>query len=164
MMGQTSADPGVQVICPGCSSENVAAARMIYESGTQTSNFFAVGASNLANGLIGGESKSQTLLSQRASPPKKKSSVPAVLAFVFLAFAIFSIGGTVVMATNDEGRRSGNIPVASFFFVVFAIACCIFWRLARRNDRYNNTDWPRLYRSWISTWHCRSCGKTFYRK
>ncbi len=141
--------------CPQCKSDNVQKLSIIYESGTQqinTTSRTVGGGVGYAGGLGGGAGsasthttgQSQSLLAQKAAPPKKKTFGVAVLVlFTGLIFLCMAMGG------------SNN----SFLIFLASIPLSVF--LGYKAYRYNQDEYPPLYQNWLKMWHCHKCGSIY---
>lgn len=143
--------------CLSCGSHDTSSIRVVHESGT--SNISIVGITGGGDlGLAGGTSQSQ--MSQRASPPAKKSELAFYISLVFFLFTLFTI---IAQFTIDGYRRDATDDriKAAFFMVVFAGMGVICLAANIPVSRYNRNVWPKEYAAWAQRWVCRRCGTIF---
>lgn len=138
----------INMICPKCNSENVQKLSVVYESGTHNINtqsntagggyafgngggFFTVGATTRTRGI------QQSMLAEKATPPKKRPYFPCVAFFFGILFILLDF---------------------VFLGVVFMIVSPIYGYFAYQ---YNTHTWPNLYHEWNALWHCNKCGELY---
>lgn len=127
--------------CTKCESDNTQRLEVVYMNGTSVINTksrsLGVGMSDgLGLGAIATKTKgtSQTVLSEQAAPPHKKSyKWPGIC--VFLA-AFFMAGSTVL----------GWLMIAGGGWFIY------------QAYQHNTNVWPELYKRWQASWLCHKCG------
>lgn len=134
--------------CEKCGSENTQRLQVAFEGGTQdiSARSHTAGVGSLSGSLgIGGSvtktsGTTQSVLAQKAAPPKKKSyKWPAIGLIAGLLF--FGNPGTVVVGF-------AFIAAGGYFgYVAF---------------KFNRERWPALYRNWLDSWICHKCGHIYH--
>ena len=136
-------------VCASCNSDNIQRLSAVFANGTANitarTNGTAVGFSGGHLGVAIGSAKttgsSQTLASQQAAPPKKRTYVKPLL--------LIMLGGPIVGSQVLPPVISLFLwPIASLLWIGFAF-------------RYNKTTWPVLMESWQSAFLCHRCGALF---
>jgi hypothetical protein len=140
--------------CPNCQSDNLQTFRMVFETGTSSTESVSSGT---AIGLTGGggigigvgSSKSSgttmSLLAQKVAPPVKKKVALAWLITVLAA--LFVVSG---LGTKEWGM-----------VMFFAIVGTITGYIAVTRSKWNQHQFPALMRAWERSWLCHKCGNTF---
>jgi drug/metabolite transporter (DMT)-like permease len=132
---------------------------MVYQQGSSTHSFGALVAGNGIAG-IAGDMVSQTNLSLRAAPPKKKSE------FVwFLLGVLLVIGGCVGLVlfffgSPPDKPDPGSVhdPIMMGLAVVCFLLSVLPFVAAFSNAKFNRTDWRALHLRWMQSWMCMRCG------
>lgn len=123
--------------CPRCQSDKVARLEMVYGSGFSRTMNIGVGNGSNNQDFMG---VSQTHLSKKAGPPRKKIWYFWILLPMFtLVLAAIPKIGTVV------------------WLAMWGVA---IWRIVI-GRRYNKHIWPHLYQRWQQKWMCEKCGEIF---
>ena len=143
----------MRLACPKCSSDNVQALHLVYESGVShmhgesSTSGIGLDAGGLGVGVASSRSTGvqKSALAERHAPPEKKSfneeAVAVVLLLVIVVVAIASSAWVWALV----GLGSG---------VVFVL-------LIRRDMRFNREEYPLLLEQWRRSFLCFRCGSTF---
>lgn len=142
------------MICKKCNSDNTQKLSLIYENGTSniSTNSKTVGA-GLGQGFVVGAAStntsgtSQSILAQRASPPKKNS---------YLLACLIIIVGLIFLSNVHEFSVTDSI-LAFIGVFLFGFGIKVF----RVNYRYNSNSFPKKYLEWTKSWHCNKCGDIY---
>ncbi|HET9086274.1 MAG TPA: hypothetical protein VFN53_02010 [Acidobacteriaceae bacterium] len=122
---------------------------MIYLEGTSKSQSLVLGSfRGLTRSLIlTSLGKRQSLLAQKAAPPRKRSYIFAAALWFVAALAM------IVLVMLLEVNVSAEALVV--VLIVAVLAAGIHLRACRR---FNTTEWPKLYETWKRSFLCRRCG------
>ncbi|MFA9190663.1 hypothetical protein AAGV28_04700 [Flavobacterium sp. FZUC8N2.13] len=139
------------MICKNCNSENTQKISLIYEKGTNniSTNSKTVGV-GIGTGVVVGSvstntsGKSQSLLAEKVSPPKKNSYL--------LAFFIITIGLIFLVNINELDTKGSIFGLIAILLVGFAI------KIIKVTYKYNSITFPKKYMEWTKSWHCNKCG------
>ncbi len=140
--------------CPKCNSENTQSLSTAYETGLSHTNSatrgvgIGLGAGGVAVG-VGGASTAgvaQTLTSQRAAPPEKKTYIKPLMGYLVAGVLIMFIGGMIWQPLGLFGQ--------------------LFWiggsgLHAYRAYDFNSNTWPALFEEWKHTFVCHRCSHVF---
>jgi hypothetical protein len=96
----------------------------------------------------------QSLLAQRASPPRKKS-LGLFLAGWFVACVVLTLVVIIAMVnSNSEGPIGGiGLAVGGLAFLSGAV-----WR-GKSVSEYNSQTWSKAYARWERSYLCMQCGR-----
>ncbi|GAQ50199.1 hypothetical protein FPKKA176_contig00154-0001 [Flavobacterium psychrophilum] len=142
------------MICKNCNSENTQKLSLIYENGTNniSTNSKTVG-TGIGTGFVIGSTttntsgKSQSLLAEKVSPPKKNS---------YLLASFITAIGLIFLANINEFDAKGSI------FGLIAILLLGFGiKIIKVTYRYNSNTFPKKYLEWTKSWHCNKCGNIY---
>jgi hypothetical protein len=131
--------------CDKCYSDNTQRLQVVYENGMSnintTSNTVGVGYGRgfgLAGARTSTQGTSQSVLSERAAPPSKKSYKWSVIAIV--------VGTLFTMNEIYVGIIFAGIGA----YITFS------------SYKYNNEVWPSLNEHWLNCWLCNKCGNIYH--
>ena len=97
--------------------------------------------------------KRQSLLAERAAPPKKKS----LLAFGALWLVACSVIALIVLAALSNSAESfAVLKSAVLWCALFAVG--LIWR-SKVVSSYNVKVWPQAYARWERSYLCMQCGR-----
>ncbi|MCL2872462.1 MAG: hypothetical protein FWF41_05725 [Betaproteobacteria bacterium] len=138
--------------CPDCGSDSCQRLEVAYQGGTSSiqtkSTGVGVGWGRGGLGLGAGKSRtsgtSQTQLAAKAAPPRKRRYAP----WGILLFAGFLI------ATSTSRDHWGWVMMGVGFMVVAVGMILLAFQ-------FNRKEWPGMYRHWLDSWICHTCGKIF---
>lgn len=149
-------------VCPKCGSENTQLVSLVHEGQTKSATSRTSGSglnySGHDIGAIAGTARtttnSRTMLGSRAAPPDKRplTGPGATLGLSF--FAALLIGGFVGIIGPDTAALAVGL-------IVGLGAAAVTMYENRVNRRYNNFEWPDLYRRWQRLFLCHRCGEQF---
>lgn len=133
--------------CPKCGSDNIQSYEMIYNGGRasheSTTDGFSVGSDwSVGHATTSGNSVSH--LAKTCAPPVKKEHfgcgcLPVIIVLSLLAALIHPIAVPIVFIALSAFLGSMNKDV----------------------DKYNATEYARLYREWKNSYLCHKCGNRF---
>jgi len=143
------------MICKKCNSENTQKLSLIYENGTNnistnsktTGVGFGRGGIGIGSASTNTSGKSQSILAQKLSPPKKNSYLLA--GFVMILGAVFSFN------LFELSIKNSFFGLIGIFILAFGI------KIFRVNYKYNTNTFPKKYLEWTKTWHCNKCGNLY---
>ncbi len=159
--------------CPRCQSENFQSFPIIFESGTSSSHFSAVGigvgSGNYHDATIyGGSGQTRSALANRVAPPSRADSTGAVLLLVFsvVLFMIVAVGGVFLYSIWRDAKTEHATEASLLCAVIFLAPCLVlglfFFSKSQRDiakaARFNESRWPRLYDEWERSFLCLRCG------
>lgn len=134
------------ISCDSCKGENVQKLSLVYEGGFSnlkaTSSGVGVGFGGDGAGIGIGSSTtkgtSQSILSQKASPPARKKPVKVGLLYGAATTFVYYFA-------------PGNLGIA--FILLLAGGIHVF-----ANLRYNRMIYPKLFKNWDLSYLCMKCG------
>jgi hypothetical protein len=144
-------------MCPNCQSEDVQTLQVVFDEGTSRLDGRQTGGGvgwspghGVGVGVGGGKIRgtTQSVLAQKAAPPKRKSVAGGVVVAIIglvLLIGLVSAGGGAIAA----GIIIGLILMALGVYAAY------------RANGYNASEWPGLYEQWRKSWMCRKCGTVF---
>lgn len=138
--------PTLRLCCYSCGDERLKKLSLIYLEGT--SNYQNIGV-NFYRGLsrqavYTSMGKRQSLLAQRAAPPRKKS--PFLRGILWLLAAC--VLGLLALSISSIAT--------AFIFGATILGGALHLRNAHE---YNETEWRQRYQTWDKSFLCRQCGK-----
>jgi hypothetical protein len=148
--------------CPSCGSETIKSLALVYASGVAETS--SRGAGVLVGSSVGvalGKTKGsqQTLLSQMAAPPQKKSVWRAVgLGFLIYMGLVMAVTMSSVSSEATE-TASTALPASFNAAVLIGIGAMVF--LGYRAHRWNKMEYPMLHADWARRFMCERCGHVF---
>lgn len=137
------------IVCPVCGSENVQRYSVVYQSGVSnvTSNSFGVGyAGKFGVGTVKTNSVSVSAMASSTAPPVKASVEKEFLLWLFIAFVIALMIGSVLPNVISDIKW---------------VALLLAPYMAYKKYRWNQEVWPQLYEQWTRSWICLKCGHRF---
>lgn len=145
--------------CPTCQSDQVQRLEVIYDSGTRNihatshTTGFGLGSSVGAGGLrTSASGTEQTTLAAKLAPPAKKGS-PAMMVIVTIGLSFVAFGVSLPRGEGFVGT--------TFALIVAAIVLYLGIKRATSVSKFNNEQWPVLYRQWKKSWFCHKCGTVY---
>lgn len=176
------ASPRGGVVCPSCGGSSCSSLGMIYSKGT-TSTSSVGGAAGVAFGAGGHMSPvvavtssvgtAQTAFAQQAAPPSQRR----VLGFFdWFCSVFYRVAGaaliaflvSVIAAPPPDTGKAGEEWLARntmIFMITWVVLSGVFILLRVREQAkartYNSAVWPKLRRTWETSWQCESCGHLF---
>jgi hypothetical protein len=96
----------------------------------------------------------QSLLAQRAAPPRKKSLVIFLVGW-FVACVVLTLVVIVAMVNS-----SSDAPIAGIGLAVGGVAFLggAVWR-GKTVSEYNSQTWSKAYARWERSYLCMQCGR-----
>lgn len=148
--------PQPTLSCANCQSKSLKKLSLLYLQGTSNRNSFTVG---FYRGLKGNfiantMGTRQSLLAQRAAPPRKKSMALFLIGW-FVACLILAVALIIAMINSSfEGPTAGiGLAVGGIAFLGGAI-----WR-GKSVSGYNSRTWSKAYARWERSYLCTQCGR-----
>lgn len=142
------------MVCKKCNSENTQKLSLIYENGTNSisTNSKTVGVGVGTGFVIGRAStetsgKSQSILAEKVSPPKKNSYL--------LASFIIVVGLIFLANVNETNIKDYIFGLIGILLLGFGI------KIIRVTYRYNSNSFPKKYLEWTKSWHYNKCGNIY---
>lgn len=146
-------------VCPQCHSDDVRKIEMIWKEQTGDIDLDSVGTTFGTGGVNVGYFKSHghqlSKLAREAAPPRKRNIKTDLMGGAFLGFFLGAIFGISTLIVGHKDLA------AILFWVMMAIGCVYGVLLARKDGKWNDEVWPRVYAGWQHTWICTRCGKRF---
>lgn len=178
--------------CPQCGSDQFQTLKMIYESGSATTESESAHSGvGLFGGTIGGvglgststSGITRTRLAELATPPTKKeasflssqvkSTRPLTRAEKLALYAAAAISGTLTVFSMISGLRDDDSGLCCItpFLILFVVLCFgiakggVFNTPVDRESRQRALDaeYGRRYQKWLNTVMCLRCGATWSR-
>ncbi len=142
--------------CSQCQSPKLKKLSLLFLQGTSSGNALTLGFYRGFRGNCLAQTffKRQSLLSERAAPPRKKSF--AVFLIIWLLASVFGtliLWGLAVSKSGDAALVT-RVIWSLWLLFFFTISVHRFKRIAL----YNNTIWPNLYARWNRSYLCMQCG------
>jgi len=142
--------------CANCQSKGLKKLSLLYLQGTSKRDSFTIG---FYRGLKGNfiantMGTKQSLLAQRAAPPRKKSLLIFLVSW-FVACVVLTLVVIVAMVnSSSEGPIAGiGLAVGGVAFLAGA-----FWR-GKTVGEYNSQTWSKVYARWERSYLCMQCGR-----
>ena len=142
--------------CANCQGKGLKKLSLLYLQGTSKRDSFTIG---FYRGLKGNfiantMGTKQSLLAQRASPPRKKS-LGLFLAGWFVACVVLTLVVIIAMVnSNSEGPIGGiGLAVGGLAFLSGAV-----WR-GKSVSEYNSQTWSKANARWERSYLCMQCGR-----
>lgn len=126
-------------MCPHCHSEHIQKCSIIYQNGASNHQYVT----NINGQDVETTGGGVTQLAQQVAPPvKKETNWGAMIlcaggAFLLLTCGVFIVG--VILG-----------------FIAFGL-----YGSSEEAAKFNKEEFPRLYETWLNTYHCNRCGHTF---
>jgi hypothetical protein len=154
--------------CPICGSETVQSLKVIYEMGTSTVDAtssgtvagFGLGSDSQSGGLFGTTSSTtqgthQTAAAKKAAPPPKQDLTPFTVAIVLGVSAL-------LLCVYLLSLRS--IEISLWCIMIAPVGMILlYWGItaAKKANKWNTEEWPRLHDDWLASFRCLKCGHVF---
>jgi hypothetical protein len=142
------------MICKTCNSENVQRLSVIYEYGTQHINTSSqsvgvgVGGTTIVAGVdTKTKGVSQSILAEKAAPPKKNSYL--------LATFLLLVGAYLIWVGVSYGFKLWIWGVVGL--VLFGLGVKVY----SVTKRYNSRSFPKKLNDWKNSWFCNKCGNIY---
>lgn len=133
--------------CTSCGSESTRTVPMVHASGISNTTSRTTGVGLSGGGLGVGTATttgvSQTVLSEKLSPPRKR----AWFKHMFGAFMLGVVLSPIVGGTAGLFVFLGGIALAAY--------------LGLTGFRFNRNEWPGLHAYWQASFLCDRCGTVF---
>lgn len=145
----------VSLKCANCQANGLKKLSLLFLQGTAARSSFTIGfyrglRGNFVANTFGTR---QSLLAQRAAPPRKKS----LLIFGAMWFVACSVVALVALAVLSNSDQSQALTVSAVLWCA-AFAGGLIWR-SKGIDTYNKRVWPKAYATWERSYLCMQCGR-----
>lgn len=143
------ANPTSVLQCRTCGNPQLKKLSMIYLEGTSRSQNVALGFYRgfRRSLLLTSRGSRQSLLAQKAAPPRKKSYTLAVALWTVVTIMLLLI--LLLMGVDLNVDVFATVMLVSIFAAGLHLSAC---------HRFNKTQWPMLYATWNRSFLCRRCG------
>jgi hypothetical protein len=133
--------------CNKCDSDNTQTLEVVFQGGTQNiqASSTTVGGFGSTSFGLGGvvtstSGTSQTMLAQKAAPPRKASLILPVLGAVIGFFWLSS--------------------PSLYVFALLLISSGGYF--GYKAVQFNSKKWPKLHQHWKESWMCNKCGNVYH--